>query len=511
IQIDTWDDINPCFGSGAFTVCSSTTGHITSLLTKNGDAKVAVNSKTHITYFLGEEVVGTEELTHRLNVVVKDGELHVIRTYDERAAMLALHEGDTLVVRGVVSSFPTLRYGRQTFELNTYVNGAPMVLRIRARSFTIDYGESLLVRGPLTRVAGRLPGEASVYLMSLGAAGEVRAVGSAEELGGHGGNPIIRGFFWPLHDRIRQQLARGFGAASGLPLALLLGERSALQTNVREAFKSLGITHLLALSGFHLGLVVAAVLGFQRLLGRSSPTTLIVVLGAFVGTVGSIVSLTRALIMVVLMVAARLARRPMSGLNSLAGAYVLILLWRPYVIYGLSFQLSFVATFAVLHCVARMPSSDGRSRARRVAKMVSASLGISCAAQLFVAPIILEVFGQISLMSPVATLVCVPAVAVVLMGSALAAMLSLVHADAGIWACGLLDPLCRLFADTVVAVAAMCPQLLELSPPNAGVYYAGLACAWVGRGGWWVRAIGVVVMIFSFAEPVDDVFGFLDF
>ncbi len=434
-----------------------------------------------------------------------------IRTYDERAAMLALHVGDTLVVRGVVGSFPTLRYGRQTFELNTHINGAPLVLRIRAKNFTIDYGESLLVRGPLTRVAGRLPGEASVYLMSLGAAGEIRATGGAEELAGHGGNPIVRRIFWPLHDRIRQRLARGFGAASGLPLALLLGERASLQRNVREAFKFLGITHLLALSGFHLGLVVAAVLGFQRLLGRSSPATLIVVLGIFVGTVGSIVSLTRALIMVVLMVAARLARRPMGGLNSLGGAYVLILLWRPYVIYGLSFQLSFVATFAVLHFVGRMPPSGGRSRARRVVEMVGASLGISCAAQLFVAPIILEVFGQISLMSPVATLVCVPAVAVVLMGSALAAMLSLVHADAGIWACGLLDPLCRLFADTVVTVAAMGPRSMELPPPNAGVYYAGLACAWFGRGGWWLRVIGILLMILSFVEPVDDLFGFLDF
>lgn len=434
-----------------------------------------------------------------------------IRTYDERAAMLASHEGDTLVVRGVVSSFPTLRYGRQTFELSTHINGAPAVLRVRARSFTIDYGESLLVRGPLTRIAGRPPGEASVYLMSLGVAGEVRAAGVAEKFAGHGGNPIVRQFFWPLHNRIRQQLARGFGAASGLPLALLLGERGALQSNVRQAFKSLGITHLLALSGFHLGLVVAAVLLFQRLLGRSSPIILIVVLGAFVGTVGSIVSLTRALIMVVLMVAARLARRPMGGLNSLGGACVLILLWRPYVIYGLSFQLSFVATFAVLHFVARMRPSGGLSRARRVVEMVRASLGISCAAQLFVAPIILAVFGQISLMSPVATLVCVPAVAVVLMGSALAAMLSLVHAEVGIWACGVLDPFCRLFADTVVAVAAMSPRLLELPPPNAGVYYAGLACAWFGRGGWWLRAIGILVMILSFTETVDDLFGFLNF
>ena len=114
-------------------------------------------------------------------------------------------------------------------------------------------------------------------------------------------------------------------------------------------------------------------------------------------------------------------------------------------------------------------------------------------------------------MSPVATLVCVPPVALVLMGSALAAMVSLVHAGAGIWVSGFFDPAFRLFSDTVVAVAAIGPQTLEIPPPNAGVYYGGLACVWFARGGWWVRGVGVVVMILAFAEPVNEMFGFLDF
>jgi len=433
-----------------------------------------------------------------------------IRTYDERSATVASFAGDTIRVRGAVCSFPTLRYGRQTFGLKTRFHGQPMVLRVRAKTFTVDYGDSILVRGPVTRVASRPTGEGSIYLMSLGAAGEVRAT-SLTKLERRGGNALVRHVFWPLHDRVRQRLARGFGAASGLPLALLIGERNALDSKVRDSFKRLGITHLLALSGFHLGLVVAAVLGIQRLLGRSSPGTLVVLLGAYVGMVGSIVSLDRALIMVVLMVAARLARRPMNPLNSLGGAYILILLARPYVIYGLSFQLSFVATYAVLLCVAKLPTAGARSRAGRVVDAVRASLSISCAAQLLVAPIILAVFGQISLMSPLATLVCVPPVAIVLMGSAVAAMVSLVHSNAGILVCGLLDPLCRWFSDTVVMVAEMGPQLMEIPPPNAGVYYTGLACAWFGRGGRWMRAVGLVMMALAFVKPVDDVFSFLNF
>ena len=163
--------------------------------------------------------------------------------------------------------------------------------------------------------------------------------------------------------------------------ALIIGDKSRLDPELRDAFTRVGVAHVLAISGLHIGLVALLAYGaWWWLLARSQYVllmwsvpklaaffTLPVVL-LYAGLAGGSVSTLRAVIMVAVFLTARLLDREGEVFCSLALAALLVSLIWPGAVLDISFQLSFVAVLAILLGLHRFQTwRDNRDKARDVA------------------------------------------------------------------------------------------------------------------------------------------------
>ncbi len=237
---------------------------------------------------------------------------------------------------------------------------------------------------------------------------------------------------WPETIRlmIGQQLDKVVPNQAGIYKALLIGDRSGLAPPILEIFKACGIIHLLAISGIHMGLL-ALVITFTVtwLLKRSQW----VLLHLPITKTAALLSLpplflyaliagfhppaVRALIMVMVFIAALLVNRQWSLLNNTAIAAMLILAINPALLYTASFQLSFGAMISIalflpnLSKLFTRPTITQSTQKTILVRMANASLCsilISIAAIAGTAPILIYHFNRISLISPLTTLLIEP-------------------------------------------------------------------------------------------------------
>lgn len=166
--------------------------------------------------------------------------------------------------------------------------------------------------------------------------------------------------------------------------ALAIGDKSMLSRRTKSDFRRSGATHLLALSGLHVGIIykltgwLLALLGgsyLSRLL-RSAVT--ISFLWVFAAVSGLSPSITRAVLMITIFEVGSMAGRRSDGLNSLSASAILITVFNPAAPWEISFQMSFLACFSIFTV---FPSLNTLLDTRlRILNFIwdSATLAISC-------------------------------------------------------------------------------------------------------------------------------------
>lgn len=151
--------------------------------------------------------------------------------------------------------------------------------------------------------------------------------------------------------RLSAALIREMGEESGgYTSALLLGTRSLIPSEDRAAFSKLGIAHALSVSGFHTGVLVMLLAALFRLLKLRQSLRLVlygVVLLAYCALCGLNPPVVRASLLLLLAIGGKLLNRPRSGLHLLCATAMLLLLWSPVQLTGISFQLTFAALLGV--------------------------------------------------------------------------------------------------------------------------------------------------------------------
>lgn len=132
--------------------------------------------------------------------------------------------------------------------------------------------------------------------------------------------------------------------------AMLLGEKSLLNQEERQAFSRLGVAHILAVSGFHVGVIAGILAGIMRLLGlgrRSRYAVTLAALCAYCLLTGGSSATVRAALLWALYGLGRLCRRRGDPLTLLSAAAGLIVLWAPAQLTAAGFQLSFGAMLGI--------------------------------------------------------------------------------------------------------------------------------------------------------------------
>ena len=224
--------------------------------------------------------------------------------------------------------------------------------------------------------------------------------------------------------------------------AMILGDQKEIPREVMEKFNRTGTTHIIAISGFNIGIVALFSLFVIRLFLKSSEylllrwnmilistlfAILIVILYTFIA--GSGISVIRASVMVVLFMMAILVNRERNLYNTLALAAFFILVVSPYSLFDISFQLSFVAVASLLFLTPRLVNllpppltsdSIGLTRKEWFLNHLKKALRTavlfffaSLSATLGTLPLILLYFNRLSLVTLVANFLVVPILGVV--------------------------------------------------------------------------------------------------
>lgn len=227
-------------------------------------------------------------------------------------------------------------------------------------------------------------------------------------------------FFLQQRSRLLSHLnAQGGGdEAYAVVAAMTLGDKSALTKDLREVYSVTGASHVLALSGLHLGIIYALLSLFT--VGRrwqvATQALVIVCIWAFVFLVGMPVSVVRAAIMLTVYALMSLGHRDKMSLNVLAFTAILILLFHPRSLYDVSFQLSFAAVASILLFLPLMEAlfPPKYLQAHPVVKWVWGIVAVSCAAQIGAAPLIAYYFGRFPTYFLLTNLIVIPAVMLIL-------------------------------------------------------------------------------------------------
>ncbi|MFF2481607.1 ComEC/Rec2 family competence protein [Paenibacillus sp. NPDC058071] len=202
---------------------------------------------------------------------------------------------------------------------------------------------------------------------------------------------------------------------SGYMKGLVLGIREDLDPEQFQQFSRLGLTHILAISGLHVAVFLYVLGGLLRLLRMTRERMLLVMTAAvpaYVLLAGASPSVLRAGLMAMLgLVAARLGKLK-DGMHLLAASAVLMLIWEPYYLSDVSFQLSYLVTAGLIIGVPplRKAMQDWR-KGRALLDLIC----VTVAAQAASFPVTIYYFNQFHLLSLPANLLLVPFISFIVM------------------------------------------------------------------------------------------------
>lgn len=204
--------------------------------------------------------------------------------------------------------------------------------------------------------------------------------------------------------------------ALAVAAAVALGEKGQIDEGLREVYSSSGVSHVLAVSGLHVGILCWFLyLIFPAFLFRRAEwlreLLVLATLWIYAFMIGLPMSITRSLIMFSMIGICRGLKRENSSLNSLGVTAMLILAVNPQAVFDLSFQLSFSAVLAIL--LLTDPIWALLHTRTRVGNYLWNITALSLSAQAGTAPIIMYHFSGFSTYFLLANLIVVPLMFVV--------------------------------------------------------------------------------------------------
>jgi competence protein ComEC len=199
---------------------------------------------------------------------------------------------------------------------------------------------------------------------------------------------------------------------------MVVGDTALMQPELTAQFKRAGLTHLTAVSGANLMILVGFLLGLARAVGwrgRLPPVFALVAMTGFVVIARPQPSVLRAAVMAVIVLIATMTGRRRAGMTSLCAAVCLLLLVDPWLARSYGFALSVLATWGILVLAPRWRDRISGSHDRSAVggwlrRLVAESLSVPAAAQVACLPVLVMLSGQVSLVAVAANLLAAPAV-----------------------------------------------------------------------------------------------------
>jgi len=219
-----------------------------------------------------------------------------------------------------------------------------------------------------------------------------------------------------LFERIKAHIYSDFDKhllfdTQGIAASLLFGERALLSISEAEGFKISGLSHIFAVSGLHVAFFAALLFFLFKKLSLSPKLTFICTLlillfyGALAGFVPSV---NRAIIMTMVALGSSLVYKRIDPLSALCAAGVLILLFKPFNLFDISFLLSFSAVAGIVLFYSQLRKT--LLNTGKLGNFTSSSFALSLSANSLLLPVIVNVFNVFALYFCLANLIVLPLV-----------------------------------------------------------------------------------------------------
>lgn len=405
-----------------------------------------------------------------------------------------------VAVRGIVSEEPDVRYGSAFLRLSARqvkageewrpANGTVLV---KLRPYPeYNYGDTVeaygTLKAPTSQGAWSRRGASGVTSLMDYPSVTVLASGTA---------PLQLQWVSSLRLRLSRSLAVALPEPhASLAQAMFLGERGTIPADINKAFSATGAMHLLAISGMNLSIMAGVLVSIAILLiGRRRFLYVWLAMAAiwlYAAITGLQPPVLRSAIMASTFLLAEYAGRPGSGITALVLAAAIMVGLDPGALWSISFQLSFVATAGLMYVSpllgdwmkARVPPVVAqRESLSRLTASLADSLAITIGATMATWPLIAYYFGTASLVSLPVNLLLTPVIAVIMVASALTAIIGLAALSLGmvvgwatwlaiaymLWVVGLFNSM------PVASVATGSLPGLAI----AAYYLMGIAALWV--------------------------------
>lgn len=329
---------------------------------------------------------------------------------------------------------------------------------------------------------------------------------------GVGNTPYVQSLIYGLKSRAEAVFDRYVGGDEGaLVKTMLLGQKWLLPSEIQRDFQVTGLSHVLAISGLHVGFIVAALSFVAKLFcltKRQAFIFQICLLCLYCAMVGAAPSVVRAVVMAALLLGAKAVGREPDMLNNLFLAAFSILLFRPLDLFDVGFQLSFGAVVGIILFAERF-----KKWLKFLPGWMAAGISVTLSAQLGVWPIIAYYFNNFSIVALIANLFLVPlAGVIVLMGFALMVG-ALLGPGIGVFVGPVLKFLCFLLmkgnevftAIPWAFVRVISPSLLFMVCYYLTVWFLSPEKpAWMKRPVPWCGAMAVMLLLVGVLTPLLD-------
>lgn len=196
---------------------------------------------------------------------------------------------------------------------------------------------------------------------------------------------------------------------AGFISGILIGQKSDMDKSLKNNLSKTGTTHLIALSGFNITIVISFVLFIFKPFPRKYvyPLTIIGIV-VFVMITGFSASIVRAALMGSILIIAKSFGRLTTQSIVIAISAFIISVFNPLALrFDIGFQLSFLATLGLIYLAPILEKSWAKYL-KNIPKTISETLILTFSAQIMVLPILILYFNTVSLVSPITNLIIVP-------------------------------------------------------------------------------------------------------
>lgn len=287
--------------------------------------------------------------------------------------------------------------GQLSFDVGAAQLITPTTQELEGKIGVKGYGESMIYRGDVVEVTANLYPTRGSRQASLSYAKIDRVMVGSSAL-----------------DIFRRKFAAGLQSAVPEPLGsfglgILIGQRTTLPESLNKQLSSVGLTHIIAVSGYNLTIIVLAVHRLTKKRSKFQSTTFtLLLIGLFLAITGSSASIVRAALVSVLSLWAWYYGRSFRPAVLILLAACITAGWfPPYIWSDIGWYLSFMAFGGVLVVA---PLITKRLIKSNEPKTLTLVLIETMSAQLMTLPILMFVFGRLSLISLLSNMLIVPIV-----------------------------------------------------------------------------------------------------